>query len=78
MKIASATLYALRIPFVESFSHSTKTRTFSDSIIVRLVSEDGVTGYGEGVPRPYVTGETVETCLGYMQNQLWPAIACVD
>ncbi len=78
MRIANAVLYALKIPFVESFSHSTKTRTFSDSIIVRLTSEDGTVGYGEGVPRPYVTGETVETCLDTMKNQLWPAIAQVD
>lgn len=78
MRIGSATLYALKIPFVESFSHSTKTRKFSDSIIVRLTSEDGIVGYGEGVPRPYVTGETVETCLDTMKNQLWPAIEQVD
>ena len=78
MRIRNATLYALKIPFVESFSHSTKTRKFSDSIIVRLTSEDGTIGYGEGVPRPYVTGETVESCLDTMRNQLWPAIAQAD
>lgn len=78
MRIKDATLYALKIPFVESFSHSTKTRKFSDSIIVRLISEDGVVGYGEGVPRPYVTGETVETCLDAMKHQLWPAMAQAD
>ena len=78
MRIKDATLYALKIPFVESFSHSTKTRKFSDSIIVRLISENGAVGYGEGVPRPYVTGETVETCLDTMKNQFWPAIAQAD
>ena len=31
-----------------------------------------------GIARPYVTGETVETCLDYMVNQIWPAIANID
>lgn len=78
MRIINAILYSLKIPFVESFSHATKTRTFSDSIVVRLMDENGVIGYGEGVPRPYVTGETVANCLSYMQNHLWPAVKRVD
>ncbi|MBI4430473.1 MAG: enolase [Candidatus Omnitrophica bacterium] len=78
MRIRNATFYALKIPFVESFSHSIKTRKFSDSIIAGLTSEDGAVGYGEGVPRSYVTGETVETCLDTMKNRLWPAVAQID
>lgn len=78
MKIKNATLYSLRIPFVESFSHATKTRAFSDSIIVRLTTEKDIVGYGEGVPRPYVTGEDVESSLQYMQGYLWPVIANRD
>ena len=65
MKIIGATLYTLRIPFVEAFSHSGKVRAYSDSIVVRLTAEDGTVGYGEGVPRSYVTGETVEACINH-------------
>jgi L-Ala-D/L-Glu epimerase len=75
MKLRLGTIYALDIPFVESFRHSTKVRAASDSVVVRLEDEDGVVGYGEGVPRPYVTGETVPAALAYMQEVLWPAIA---
>lgn len=78
MKIKCATLYALRIPFLESFSHAAKTRVYSDSIVVRLIAEDGTVGYGEGVPRPYVTGETVESCVRTMKDQFWPALMRVD
>lgn len=78
MRIIGATLFALRLPFVEAFSHSTSVRSCSDSIIVRLTGDDGGIGYGEGVPRPYVTGETVETCVDHMVHHLWPAIARVD
>jgi muconate cycloisomerase len=78
MRIIHGTIFPLKIPFVESFRHSTKDRTFSDSIIVRLVSDDGFVGYGEGVARSYVTGETVESALGYMQRDLWPRIAVTE
>ena len=75
MKIVGATCFALRIPFVEAFGHSASVRSRSDSVVVRLTAEDGTAGYGEGLPRPYVTGETVETCVDRIANCLWPAIA---
>ncbi len=42
-------------------------------MIVRIEAEDGTVGYGEGVPRPYVTGETVESMLQHLSHTLWPA-----
>ncbi|HEX8000014.1 MAG TPA: dipeptide epimerase [Pyrinomonadaceae bacterium] len=74
MRITEATVYGLSIPFVESFNHSTQARGCSDSIVVRLMSEDGTIGYGEGVARAYVTGETVETSLAQITNKLLPAV----
>jgi len=37
--------------------------------------DDGTMGYGEGVARPYVTGESVESSLNHIQQTLWPSIA---
>lgn len=78
MKIAAATIWALRIPFVEAFSHSASTRQHSDALVVRLTADDGTVGYGECLPRPYVTGETRETCISHMVNHLWPAVFSTD
>ena len=78
MKITSAKLYALEIPFKNSFSHNLSKRKSSDSIVIKLTTESGVAGYGEGVPRSYVTGETSETCFEYIQNKLLPRIIGVD
>jgi muconate cycloisomerase len=78
MKITEATLFALRIPFAEAFAHSIISRTYSDSIVVRLKAADGTVGYGEAVARPYVTGETVESCLEFMADTLWAAVRQVD
>ncbi|MCE2441005.1 MAG: dipeptide epimerase [Candidatus Latescibacteria bacterium] len=78
MKIIGATCFKLRIPFVEAFGHSASVRSCSDSVVVRLTADDGTVGYGEGLPRPYVTGETVETCVSHIAHCLWPAIADSD
>lgn len=75
MRLVAATLYALDIPFVESFKHSTKERSASDSVVVQVRDEAGSEGFGEGCPRPYVTGETVEGVLQHIAEDLWPAIA---
>jgi muconate cycloisomerase len=75
VKLLSANLYALRLPFVESFAHSAKERAFSDSIVVKVRDESGAEGFGEGAPRPYVTGETQVSALKHIANTLWPAIA---
>ncbi len=52
MKIVEAKIYVLEIPFNSSFSHSLKARSFSDSIIVKLTTDTGLCGYGEGIAPP--------------------------
>jgi muconate cycloisomerase len=78
MRIVAGQLFALNIPFIEAFAHSTKTRSCSDSIVLRVTADDGTVGYGEGVARPYVTGETVDSCLHHIETCLWPAIKTTD
>ena len=53
MRLVAATLYALRIPFVESFRHRVTERRWSDSVVVRVRDEAGTEGFGEGMaPAP--------------------------
>ncbi len=58
-RIASLEVFPLHIPFNRAFVHSKTSRSTSDSVIVRLTGNDGLRGYGEGLPREYVTGEDV-------------------
>ena len=78
MRIEELTIFCLRIPFVEAFRHSSSSRSFADSIVVRVRAEDGTVGYGEGLARPYVTGETVESLVSHIANRLWPAVMRAD
>ena len=74
MRIREITIYELEIPFAETFAHGTKERHASDAVILRVQADDGVVGYGEGLARPYVTGETVESIRRRICEVLWPAI----
>lgn len=78
MKLVSATLFALQIPFVESFRHSAKERAVADPVVLQVRDEAGTEGFGEGIPRPYVTGETVEFVLEHLRERLWPGVAGRD
>lgn len=51
------------VPLKRAIEHATQYRTETDNVVVRCKLSDGSIGYGEGVPRDYVTGETVETAL---------------
>ena len=78
MNITRLSIHSLRIPFVERFKHSLKDRAFSDTVVVRIETETGTVGYGEGLPRPYVTGETVESLMTHIEQSLWPIVHKTD
>jgi L-alanine-DL-glutamate epimerase-like enolase superfamily enzyme len=64
MKISCINVYKVTLPFKFTFSHSQKNAKSVDNIVVELLTcEQGLTGYGEGGPRPYVTGETQNTAI---------------
>ncbi|MHC4251580.1 MAG: mandelate racemase/muconate lactonizing enzyme family protein [Planctomycetota bacterium] len=77
-KIVSATVYAMNIPFVDRFSHNLGERDRSDSIIVKLTTGSGISGFGEGLPRPYVTGETRDASVPHILHHLLPEIMGVE
>ncbi|MCD6198431.1 MAG: hypothetical protein J7K15_07650 [Deltaproteobacteria bacterium] len=55
-KIEKAELYALKIPFKMDFTHAMASRSFSDSLILKIEGQ-GKRGFGEAIVRDYVTGE---------------------
>ncbi len=63
MKIIAAEVLKIAIPFRLTFKHSLASRKSVESILVRVCDDSGSVGYGECVPRAYVTGETPNTVL---------------
>ena len=73
-RIESVTIYQLRIPFRQAFSHALHSREESDAVIVKVKDSDGRTGFGESLPRSYVTGETTESMIARLRAHLAPRI----
>jgi muconate cycloisomerase len=63
LKIVELTAYHVRLPLRRVIRHASHARTETDNLIVRCVLEDKTAGYGEGVPREYVTGETIDSSI---------------
>lgn len=77
MRIQSVTLYHLELPFAQAFSHSAKHRTVSETLIARVESDQGVVGFGEGAPRLYVTGETLDGVMISIASEIWPTLRTI-
>src|SRR5262249_38824204 len=52
----------------KAIKHASHTRTETENIVVRCTLDDGTVGYGEGVPREYVTGETAHTAIELLKK----------
>ena len=63
MIIENIKIYNLKIPFSRTIKHSLYTRDVTESIIVVLQDNNGNQGFGEGTPRGYVTGESLDKGL---------------
>lgn len=68
MKIAELTALHVRIPLKRPIRHASHVRSESDNLLVRCVLDDGTEGFGEGVPRAYVTGETIDSALELLKR----------
>ena len=73
-RVESLTIYQLRIPFHQAFSHALQSREESDAVIVKVTDSDGHSGFGESLPRSYVTGETTASMIARIGEQLAPHV----
>ena len=71
-QIDKISVYRLNIPFRETFKHAQFERAASDAIVVRVTDIEGNRGFGEALPRDYVTGERAESVVAFIQEQLAP------
>jgi L-Ala-D/L-Glu epimerase len=72
--IAGFELFAVDLPFRVAFKHSAAERTRSDSLFLRCVLDDGSEGWGESLPRVYVTGESRDEAFELLAARVLPAL----
>lgn len=64
MRIDKVIIHQVKLPFSFDFSHSLRKRSYVDNIIVEIIAQqEKIIGYGEGAPRSYVTGESIESTV---------------
>ncbi len=68
MRLEHLTMERLEIPFKQSFSHASAIRKTTETVIVKAIDAKGAVAYGEGCPRQYVTGETINSALQFFER----------
>src|SRR5215207_700018 len=67
-------VFAVDLPFKVAFRHAAAARTTSESLFLRVGLDDGAQGWGESLPRAYVSGERREDAFTLLRDSILPAL----
>jgi L-Ala-D/L-Glu epimerase len=67
-------LFAVDLPFRVAFRHAAATRLTSESLFLRTRLDGGAEGWGECLPRAYVSGESREEAFALLRDTVLPAL----
>lgn len=68
MRIHRLTAFHIPVALKKTIRHASHVRQGNDTLIVRCVLDDGSCGWGEGLPRPYVTGESMDSVWRHLEQ----------
>lgn len=74
MKITKIEINAIQLPLIDPFVISYATYDTMPSIIVKITTDTGHVGYGEGVADEHVTGESWDSTFHVLKSTLAPLI----
>jgi L-alanine-DL-glutamate epimerase-like enolase superfamily enzyme len=74
LRLVKMELREIKIPFRFSFKHSLATRSAANNLLVILTADSGATGFGEVLPREYLTGESLSSCWEDLRTRWWPRL----
>ncbi len=60
--------YAIRVPLIEEFRIALGASVYYEGVIVEVSTDEGIVGYGEGVPSRRITGETTDSILSLISR----------
>lgn len=78
MRITAIQVGRLSLPLAHPFKTALRTVDRLDDIVVRVVGENGLEGYGEAPPTAVITGDTKGSILCAIQDFIAPAIVGMD
>ncbi|HEY0549770.1 MAG TPA: hypothetical protein VGF13_09215, partial [Verrucomicrobiae bacterium] len=73
-RIASFELWSVDLPFRHAFKHAAAERRQSDSLFLQCTLDDGTIGFGESLPRVYVSGETRDGAFELLSTRVLPRL----
>jgi len=74
LRIESLSARRILLPLKVKVEHASHVRRESENALVECRLSDGSIGYGEGVPREYVTGETCSRSLEILKRANWASV----
>jgi muconate cycloisomerase len=77
-RIIGYELHAIDLPFRLRFKHAAASRDRSESVFLELHLDDGTSGWGEALPRFYVTGETRDGACKLLSETILPRLMDVE
>jgi muconate cycloisomerase len=77
LRLRKLELREVRIPFRFSFKHALAERREAHSLFVAVETDGGEVGYGEVLPRAYLTGETVDSAWTDIRERWWPGVRSI-
>jgi muconate cycloisomerase len=72
--ITSFELFAVDLPFRKPFKHAAAERTSSYSLFLKCTTDTGAVGFGESLPREYVTGESRASAFAMLRDVILPRV----
>lgn len=63
LRIRQVELYRLSVPLTEPFTTSLGTDHAAENVLVRILTDEGLTGFGECSPYMPINGESQDTCF---------------
>ena len=73
-RIVSLELMAVDLPFRRPFRHAAAERTVSSSLFLKCVADSTHCGFGESLPRQYVTGESRDAAFDLLKDLVLPRL----
>jgi muconate cycloisomerase len=78
VKIARVEAVPLDARLKAPFRFGNVVRTTSSNVLVRVVADDGLVGYGEACPVPQLTAETQESIVALVEHRVAPELVGQD
>ncbi|MCP2731115.1 hypothetical protein [Limnofasciculus baicalensis] len=79
MKIIALEIWPIKIPYKKSYSTSRGTISHGDHVVIKLITDEGITGAGEAsFIHADRAGETIETVTEILHKRLGPILMGFD